>query len=243
MVLLTKKSFQTSRRSFKKPSYKKVYPARPKPFRTGTVAIRSTDIARDGAPFPAKKTVNFQYDSTIKSVTSGGLSLQLPIACNGLFDVDQTTAGSFDNKQPLYFDTLLTSSLYQTYKVTSWDVTFTVINVATVPLEIFAVSAYFNLTGWDTPSEVANLPGVRKYVLTPAGGSMDKVIIRIRGTPSDVFPIFKDDFVLTGGITYNPTNAIYGGLLLNALSGTVNAVVNMAGNFRTICSAQAAIVS
>lgn len=242
-MVFEKKSFQSSRRSFKKAKYQKPV-AKPKPYRTGKVGIKYSDIARDGAPFPPKKVVNFQYDSPAALVTTiAGQTLQLPIACNSMFDIDRTSASSFGNKQPLYYDTLLSASLYTQYKTTSWDVIFTIVNQGTVPLEVYGVPAFLSTSGWDTISEVSNLPGVSKILLTPAGGSKDKTTIRIRGTPSDVTAGYKDDQQLCASYTGDPASIIYGGILLYTVSGLVAATVSMKGNFRTECFVQTALIS
>jgi len=242
-MVYEKKAFQSSRRSFRKAKYVKPMAKKPKPTRTGTVATKWTDIARDGAPFPASKIVNFQYDSPQAGFSTVGLSGQALLALNSMFDLDKTIGSTFGNKQPLYYDTLLSTSLYTQYKVLSWDVTFTIINLAAVPLEIYAMPAYATATGWDTTSEISNLPGVTRILLTASGGSKDKGTLRIKGCPSDVVSGYKDDSNLTGTVSTDPTTIIYGGLLLSAYSGTVNASINMSGNFRTKCFAQNAIIS
>ena len=241
-MVYQKKAFQSSRRSFKKAKYAKRM-VKPKPTRTGTVSTKWTDLARDGAPFPPSKIVNFQYDSPQAGFSTVGLSGQAALALNSMFDVDKTIGSTFANKQPLYFDTLCSSSLYNNYKVLSWDVSFTIINLAAVPLEIFAMPAYGTLTGWDTTSEISNLPGVSRILLTASGGSKDRGILRIKGCPTDVVQGYKDDAQLSAVFNADPGTIIYGGLLLSAYSGTVNAAISMTGNFRTKCFAQNAIIS
>ena len=60
------------------------------------------------------------------------------IACNDMFDLDRTALGKLGNKQPTFFDAILSSSgPYKIYYVESWETTWTVVNMTSVPVRMY----------------------------------------------------------------------------------------------------------
>lgn len=193
---------------------------------------------------PRTRTVNFQYDSVLTPVTTIGQVGSYPVALNDAFDFDRTTANVYGNKQPLFFDNLVSTSSYTNQKVVAWEVTYTVINLAAGnPLQVFVVSAAASPTLFDSETKASNLPGVIKKVLTPSGGSDAMCSVTVRGNIADLYPGYNDDSTFTGTNTSGPGVVIYGGLTLYATAGTVSAAISVQAKMVTQLFARTALIS
>lgn len=228
----------TSRRYVKRPYRRALIP------RSLLLPSSSTTFSNGIAAIPNTKTYNLVYDSILTPVTAIGQVLSLPVACNDPYDFDRAPGNAFGNKQPLYFDTLVSSSAYQQYKTVAWEITFTVINLAAGnALQVFAVPSSTSPTLFDTETKASNLPGVIKKCLTPLGGSNSHCNVTIKGNITDLYALYTGDSGFTGSSVTGPGSVNYGGLTLYATSGTVSAAVSVQAKLITQFSARTALIS
>jgi len=94
---------------------------------TGKVAPSSTTLSRAGGPFSGKKFVTFLYENALSKVSGGTNVVTVQVKPNDMYDYDNT--GEAGNKQPLYYDALLSASgPYKQYKTISWKTTWYFMN-------------------------------------------------------------------------------------------------------------------
>jgi len=184
--------------------------------KTGRVGAKSTTLASSPTPFPPTKFVTFDY--------SNGLYLRIPVsntdvipfAPNDMFDFDRST-GFLGNKQPLYFDALLSSNgPYRFFKVISWVTEFTVINRGAAPITLWLTNAQL-AADIDTVTEVDNLPGVVKKFVDVTGG-MSMVTIKHTGNLKDTAASYTVDITNSGTYSSSPSNSVQGSLVLYSSS-------------------------
>lgn len=180
-------------------------------------------IKRDPFP-PINKNINFRYQDTPGYTLNwaGGLSYynNFNMYPTSLFDYDVSNV--VGNKQPLYFDTLFTSTgPYAFYRVTSWKTTVTVVNLSAVPVVVFFGQA--SITGGtaelDTPTEMQNFPGVKKEFLTEKGGEKCIAKITLYGSLRRLARNWQDsDFV--GAYNASPTKNVTQTCLVQSMDGS-----------------------
>jgi len=185
-------------------------------YRTGRVAASKTTLSTYPTPFPRSKYVSFDYQNGLIVQTPLSNTQVVAFAPNDIFDFDRTT-GFLGNKQPLYFDALLSSNgPYRYFKVLSWVTTFTIINRGAAPITLWLTNAPF-ASDIDTVSEVDNLPGVvKKFVDVPGGQAM--VSIKMSGNIKDEYLSQLGDAALTGTYGTSPTTSVQGSLVLYSSS-------------------------
>lgn len=189
---------------------------------SGRVAPSATTLARYPGPFQGKKRLTFIYENELTSVGGATNLLNASIACNSCFDVDKSGSNCYGNKQPLYFDALISSSgPYKQYKVISWKTTYTVVNTQnTCPLTIWALPPISAPAEIDSAAEADNFPGVKRLYLTPSGGSKSMGTVVTTGHVADVYPSYTSDNTLVGTNATDPSTIIYGGLVIHGSDGT-----------------------
>lgn len=186
----------------------------------GRIAAGSTTLARSIGPFATKKFVTLEYINTPLAVGSSNF-LSIPIASNSAYDVDKSTPAYFGNKQPLYYDALLSATgPYRAYKVISWKTTYTFINTATGPMRMWALPSIVNWSELDSVTECENFPGVKSGNATGSSGSSSVVTLTVTGHVSDVFPNYDGDASLVAAYNADPSSLVYGGVCLYGLDGT-----------------------
>lgn len=192
----------------------------------GVVRRDQSTLATYPGPFQNRKIVTFEYQNSLVAIAPGAISLQLPVAYNDLFDFDRTTLGSWGNKQPLYYDSLLSASgPYRAYKVKSWVCTFTFVNAGTNNVSCFALPPTSATSEIDSLAEADNMPGVVRAYATAVSGYKNMVSVTTKGTPFDVFQLYGDDSNTNGPYNNSPGSACFGGLFLNADSGLLTGSV------------------
>jgi len=198
---------------------------------TGKIAPSRTTMARTVGPFSNKKFVTFLYENELTSSGATGALTTLSTACNSLYDYDKTTGAIFGNKQPLYYDNLLSSSgPYKIYKVISWKTTYTIVNVSgVVPVTVWAIPPVNAANEVDSAAEADNMPGVKRIYLTNQYGNKSSGTITVTGHYKDVYPASETTGGQLGGV-YNtdPQDIIYGGLIIHAADGTTTPTVYVA---------------
>jgi len=186
----------------------------------GKVSPTFTTMATSQGPFQAQKWVTFLYENGLTRMSGAASTSNANIVCNGAYDVDNNLAGTFGNKQPLYFDSLISASgPYKNYKVVSWETTYTVINNSTVPTNVYFLPSLQSTSDCDSVAECENFPGVQKRFLTSGLGGYDRCVVTVRGHIDDVHA-GDNSLGLTGTQSANPTQSIFGGLLVATADGT-----------------------
>lgn len=176
---------------------------------TGKVAPSNTTLARAPGPFTGKKFVTFLYENALTQMGGASNVVTSIIKCNDAFDFD--SSGDYGNKQPLFYDVLMSASgPYKTYKVLSWKTTYTFINNnANTPVDIFVSPPVAATAEIDSLAEMDNFPGVKRLYLTTQGGSKNMGTVVVTGNLSDVYDHSKNDANFTGSYNGSPTSVVY----------------------------------
>lgn len=193
----------------------------------GRVDPKSTTLAKSVSPFTGVKYVTFVYDNGLTAMANNATYVSANIVCNGAFDVDNNLGAYFGNKQPLYFDTLISAAgPYKQYKVISWETTYTVISQTAVPCNVYFMPPISAGSEIDSVAEAENFPGVTKRYLTAKDGASNKTTVTVKGHIDDVYPCQWDG--LNGTVSANPSLAVIGGLLVATADGTTNVTAYVA---------------
>lgn len=191
---------------------------------------KTTLQSKPDGPFPRSKTVSLVYENALTSVAPAAAFVALGTKPNSAYDYDNSSGAAFGNKQPLYYDTLLTASgPYRNYKVNSWKTTYTIVNTAATPITVFAMPPISATTEIDSVAEADNFPGVKRLYLTAATGSKNIGTITVTGNVADVY---ASSALSEGGMiaAYNadPTYLVYSGILIASGDGSTNVTCQVA---------------
>lgn len=243
-----KRTYAVSTRRPEKAIYKRRYLA---PSRRGSVILgniagyvarNQTTLARYPGPFQQKKIITFEYQNSLVGIAPGTQTVQYGVAYNDAFDFDKSSV--FGNKQPLYYDSLLSASgPYKAYKVKSWICTFTFINAGTNNVSVFVLPPTQSLTEVDSTAEADNMPGVVRGYVTAKDGCKNMISLTTKGTPFDVYDLYGDDANTFGPYNNSPGSLCYGGIFLAADAGNVTGTVAVHCEMVTELSVVDALVS
>jgi len=124
------------------------------------------------------------------------------------------------NKQPLYYDQLISSTgPYKQFMVKSWSTEFTVINRGTAPITMWLTPPQTTTLEADTVNEVDNMPGVVKAFVDVLGGK-SMVVISNKGAISDMNSGITGDTAWTGFLG-TPSVPVYGNLYLSSSANLI----------------------
>ena len=196
-------------------------------------------------PFPVSKKTQMVYTYGYAQPASAAFDY-FTIACNDMFDLDRTTLGKLGNKQPTFFDAILSSTgPYKNYYVESWETTWTVVNMTSVPVRMYVAPALNVSTEVDSQHEAENFPGVVIRDITHNDGSQNKVSVKVRGSVKDIYPTSSKDINFVGTYGSSPTTSIFGTLCLASGDGTtaLNCFISIKHVFNVRLESQDAIVS
>lgn len=218
--MATKRSFSTSMSSQSMPP-KGI--KRTKYSSRAASSVRRTTLQRfpDG-PFPRSKNVSLVYENALTATGTGtsGL-LTLGTKPNSAYDYDNSSGAAFGNKQPLYYDALLSASgPYKNYKVNSWRTTYTIVNNGDSPMTIWALPPISATSEIDSAAEADNFPGVKRLYLSSKGGSKSTGTITVTGNVADVYTSATGEGGLIAAYNADPTYLVYGGLILQTADAT-----------------------
>jgi len=202
---------------------------------SGYVPASRTTLARAPGPFKNKKMVTFEYQNEL-TVMGGATNLTIMSTMpNSLYDYDKH--GIFGNKQPLFYDALLSASgPYKQYKVISWTTTYTILNTSTtVPITCWAIPPVPAQAEIDSAAEADNFPGVERLYLTGGSGSKNMGTLTVSGHIADVYPGYVDDNNIVGNYNSDPSLTIYGGLIVKGADGSTAPSVYVAVKHMTYC--------
>lgn len=191
---------------------------------TGKVSPSSTTLSNCPGPFSGKKFVTFLYENALTQIAGAANVITFTSKPNDMYDFDNT--GDAGNKQPLYYDSLLTASgPYRAYKVFSWKTTYTFINGTGCPVDIFVSPPIAGTGEFDSLAEADNFPGVKRLKLTAATGSKTMGTVTVTGHIKDVYPTISEDANFYGAYNTSPTFLVYQNVLVRASDGTSGAIV------------------
>lgn len=173
-------------------------------------------------PFPRSMDTVLVYENALTALGAGtGGLLTVGTKPNSAFDYDNSSGAVFGNKQPLYYDTLLTASgPYKNYKVNSWKTTYTVVNMGAAPITVWALPPISATSEIDSAAEADNFPGVIRMYLTAKDGDCNSGTLTVTGNLADVY---ASSAYSEGGMiaAYNadPTYLVYGGIIVQTADG------------------------
>jgi len=195
----------------------------------GRIAATNSTLARSKGPFAATKFMTFVYENELTALGSATVHA-LPVMANSLFDFDQTGGAIFGNKQPLYYDALLSASgPYKQYNVISWKTTYTIFNLSTsVPITVWAIPPVASTTEIDSAAEADNFPGCKSLYLGPQTSSKNMGELTVYGHVNDVYSATPGLNTLVGQYNASPNSPCYQGLVIRASDGTTAPLVYVA---------------
>lgn len=177
-----------------------------------------------GQVFPDVMTTTLRYNSTMAAVDVAAASTYYSFNLNGMYDFDIDNL--LGNKQPLYFDELVTvDGPYKNFRVKSWKSKIEIINDSVDPLLVYWAQGSA-ITEIDTLIEVQNRPNVRELILTQRDGDKNHGTIVAPGKVGDIYGSMRNPGDLTGSSASNPTVPVIGTLFLYNPGGLVSTPVN-----------------
>lgn len=203
---------------------------------TGRIQPSNTTLAQCPGPFSGKKYVTFLYENALTQVAGAANVITANFKPNDMYDYD--ASGDSGNKQPLFFDTLLSASgPYKTFKVHSWKTTFTIINnSSSTPVDVFVSPPIAVTSEFDSLAEADNFPGVKRLHLTPGGGSNSKGSVTVYGHVKDVYPHSADsDSAFYGSYNTSPGTVVYQVVLFRGSDGTNAPIVYCSVKHEAFC--------
>lgn len=210
-----------SSQTITKPSrpYKKRRSSRPK----GRKPTGTPEMYTPAQVFPDVLKTTLRYNSNMIQINPSAASVYYSFDLNAMYDFD------FDNlvgnKQPLYFDELLTvDGPYRTYTCKKWVTKIHIINASGDPL-ICYWSQGSAVNDSDTLIEVQNKPNVRELILTQNDGGKNSGTIVAPGSINEIYGKRLDPSGMTGHYTSNPASLAKGTLYLYNPGGVVTTPV------------------
>lgn len=180
-------------------------------------ASRST-LAQAKSPFGTKREMTFLYENELTALAAATSQI-VSVMSNSLFDFDQS--GLFGNKQPLFYDAMLSAAgPYRQYRVKSWKTTYTVMNNTASPITVWAIPPVSATAEIDSAAEADNFPGTKSLYLGSVGTSKDSGTITVYGHVDDVYGANADLDTLTGNYNANPNSPCYQGIYVKAADGS-----------------------
>lgn len=190
---------------------------------------KTTSQKLSDGPFPRSKNTTLVYENALTSVAPAAALVTLGTKPNSAYDYDNSSGAAFGNKQPLYYDSLLSvSGPYKNYKVNSWKTTYTIVNMTDEPLTVFAMPPLGATSEIDFLAEADNFFGVKRLYLTGKGGSRSMGTITVTGNVADIYTSATGEGGLIAAYNADPAYLIYSGLLLASANGTTNVEARVA---------------
>lgn len=218
---------------------------RPKVAKKGKKVKGTPEMYAPAQVFPDVMETTLRYNSNMVAVDPAASSTYYSFALNGMFDFDFDNV--VGNKQPLYFDELVTNDgPYKNYKVGSWKTKIEIINDSVDPLLCYWAQGSA-VTEMDTLIEVQNRPNVRELILTQRDGDKNHGSIIAPGSVTEVYGNIRNPGDLTGAAASNPSVVVWGTLFLynpGAIAATpVNCWIKITHDFVSEFSNADAILS
>ena len=197
-----------------------------KPIRYKKVIKRRYKPSIAKAPFPMRKNCTFLYKQPSTTITSAGINAFYAIRfrCNSLFDFDYDDL--IANKQPLFYDQLLSDTgPYRTYKVNAWKTTYKIVNLETsrTLMVYFDPGSLAGPNDADTSLEVRNRPYVQSRILTPIGSGGAQTTIKSFRKVKQFIPPTAADSTFTASYSSSPSSLVYASLNIVPADSSVTA--------------------
>jgi len=195
--------------------------------RTTTKSRRSrrSRMARSLGPFPIRMNTALVYKAPSTTITSGGILnySALTIDLNNMFDFDYNNV--FGNKQPLFYDQLLSvDGPYKNYKVNAWKTTIRFINLSDKALYVHYDPCVGSITDSDSPIEIQNRRGVQSFLLTAQNNAKPMCYIKKFQTLRSYFPdSINSSENFSSAYTTSPSTHAYSNLLWQTVDGSTAA--------------------
>lgn len=193
--------------------------------KTTTVARIPRPIGRKG-PFPRTMNTTLLYKAPSVNVTSAGISSYnyASFGLNNMYDFDIDNI--VNNKQPLFFDTLVTSNgPYRNYKVNAWKTTIRFINLSDKAMFVYYdpfAGTYAVET--DTAGEMQNRRGVQSFTLTAQANAKPMITIKSFKTLKSCYPNgVNQSENFAGSSSSAPSSVAYGTLGWQTIDGSTAA--------------------
>lgn len=173
-------------------------------------------------PFPTVMSTQLVYQGDMgTTISSGAASVSYTIwKPNDMFDFD--FSNNLANKQPLFFDQLLTTTgPYKRYMVYAWKTKLTVFNLSDRPIELFVDTNSVNTTGdADTTSEIVDRRGVIKKIITGQANARPYVTFSWYKTLKSLVPSGRDSIAVWSGTpSTSPPNYVSNTLYGRSIDG------------------------
>lgn len=179
---------------------------------------RDTTLTSAKSPFPIQKTVSFSYTATVNRAPATASDL-LQVCPNDIFDFDYSNV--LANKQPLYYDTFLsTNGPYKAFMVKRWELTYTIVNKSIDGIFVYYLPTTGSVTELDTIAEMYDFPGVKIDVLGANSSGSNKKKFTIKGNLADVFGKHVDESSCTGAFATSPSARLFSGIAIASCNGT-----------------------
>ena len=194
-----------------------------------------TTLAKAEGPFQNAKYLTFLYENALQQIAGASNVLVTSIKANDAYDVD--SSNDFGNKQPLYWDVLMSASgPYRTCKVNSWRTTYTFINNNdSTPVQVWIGAPTSSSADMDSAAEADNWPGVKRLYLTTKSGSHSMDSITVTGHVKDVHPQYGNSYLFTGSYNTSPTQLCYQNCVIKGADGSTAPSVFVAIKHEMFC--------
>lgn len=222
---------QSDTRAFKKA--RTSVKAKPKYNFGNNFKLPTTSLGKSKAPFPLRKRVTFIYDAFAARAPASNGDVVL-VSPNDMFDFDQSNY--LGNKQPLYFDTLLSATgPYKQFTAIKWKLTWTIANTSSVPIVVFFTPTSPTTTDIDSAIEVTDYPGVQKVLMGQAGSSNSVITRVVRGAPTDYSGCLIDPSTSVGSHATSPGQKLYSGLYVTSADATTTITYSILLKAEIVC--------
>ena len=185
----------------------------------------SPELYSKGQIYPDVFHTTMRYSSNLVPITSIASATTFhSLILNGMFDFDFNN--TFGDKQPLYYDQLLTSTgPFKAYNCKKWKTVVEVYNQSSNPLSLYWTQSADSAEG-DSLIEAQNRPNVRELILTAKGGSKDKGKITAPGSMVEIFGDIINPESAIGSFAGNPTVKAYGTLFFSNPGATSSTLID-----------------
>lgn len=174
-------------------------------------------------PFPIRMNTQLVYKAPSTTIASGGILNynSLTFGLNNMWDFDYSN--QLGNKQPLFYDQLLSSDgPYKYYKVNAWKTTIKLINLSDKALHVYYDPCVALVTDADTPTEIENRRGVQAFMLTAQANSKPMCTITKYQTLRSFYPnSINQSENFSGSWNASPSTNAFANLLWKTIDGSV----------------------
>ena len=186
-------------------------------------------------PFPLVMNTQLLYKNPSGFISSSGISsINTQIfRCNSLVDYDQSN--NLGNKQPLFYDSICTTTgPYQNYRVNAWSTKLTIINLSDKPLNVYYDPCSFATTEADSEIEMQNRRQVQYRMLTAQSNARPsttfKSFVRVKDFCPDIISSSEN---YSSDSLNNPSKILFSQLLWSPVDTSI-AIFNVALQVETI---------